>query len=86
MHPIRILALDLDGTLIKHRDQTTLQQTYIDTTHFAEIVRLARSNGHTLIAQRDSHSLGGADFIIDNGVHWNDPTRSYFEDNRAFAA
>jgi len=73
------------GALIKHRDQTTLQQTCIGTTNFPEIVQLARNNGLTLIAQRDSHSIGGADFIIDCGVHWNKPTRSYYEDNQAFA-
>ncbi|HJN51414.1 MAG: HAD family hydrolase [Pseudomonadales bacterium] len=79
-------AVSNGGALIKHRDQSTLQQTCIATDELADMARLARANGHALIAQRDSHANGGADFIVDSGVQWNRPTRFYFEDNGDAAA
>jgi|TARA_B100000315_G_C14591529_1_gene596102 hypothetical protein len=74
------------GALIKHRDQSTLQQTCIATEKLTQIGGLARANGHALVAQRDSHAKGGADFVVDSGVQWNQPTRFYFENNRNFSA
>ncbi len=70
------------GALVKDRERNTLQSTPFAPDQYQVIVDCARQSGVALSAQRDSHILGGSDFVIDNAVTWNDVNHRYFADNR----
>jgi Cof subfamily protein (haloacid dehalogenase superfamily) len=78
-------AVCLGGALVKGADGRTLHAQPLEAPEFRSVASLFRSLGHTVVAQRDSDHDGGADFLVDESVPWNFPTRDYFERNAAFA-
>ena len=78
-------AVCLGGALVKGGDGRTLHARHFEAAEFASIHELARAHGQAIVCQRDSAEHGGADFVIDADVQWNDSTRTYVERNRAFA-
>ena len=76
----------LGGALVKAGDGRTLHTRHFEAAEFASIHELARAHGQAIVCQRDSAEHGGADFVIDADVEWNDSTHGYAERNRAFAA
>lgn len=73
------------GALVKDHAATTLAATGFAENEYDQIVRCARECDIALSAQRDSHHLGGADFVIDTEVQWNDMNHQYFETHAEFA-
>jgi len=73
------------GALVKDHTQTTLSSTPFASNEYQQIVECARTCGVVLSAQRDSHQLGGADFVIDDALPWNSMNHRYFEDNAEFS-
>jgi Cof subfamily protein (haloacid dehalogenase superfamily) len=88
--PIGVLGLAvpsvcLGGALVKGTDGRTLHAEPFENPEFRAVASLFRSMGHTVVAQRDSDRDGGADFLLDESVPWNSPTRDYVDRNAAFA-
>ncbi len=75
----------LGGALVKDGERRTVQENHFHPDDFETIHSLARDHGHAIICHRDSDSRGGADFVIDADVPWNDSTRRYVEHNRDWA-
>jgi Cof subfamily protein (haloacid dehalogenase superfamily) len=85
------LSLEIDtvclgGALVKTGSGRTLHKSHFDPSDFAHIHELARKHGHAIVCHRDSAELGGADFVIDADISWNEPTRSYVELNDSWAS
>ena len=78
---IKLIALDLDGVLVKYAGKTTLTETSVDTDSFDHIVSLARQHGISVSAQRDSYTHAGADSVIE----WNSQLQGYFNINAEFS-
>lgn len=76
----------LGGALVKDGERRTVHARYFDADDFGAVHTLAREHGHAIICHRDSAGQGGADFVIDADVPWNDHTRRYVETNAAWAA
>ena len=76
----------LGGALVKDGERRTVQASTFDEADFGAIHELARECGHAIICHRDSADQGGADFVIDSGVEWNESTRSYVRNNEAWAS
>lgn len=81
--PVR--AVCLGGALVKEPDGTTHRSEPFSPDCVGRLAALARERGHAAVGQRDPGTSGGADFVVDAGVEWNAPTRSYFESNYAWA-
>ncbi len=81
---IKLIALDLDGVLVKYAGKTTLTETSFDTDSFNHVVSLARQHGISISAQRDSYTHAGADFVIDSVIEWNSQLQGYFNINAEF--
>jgi hypothetical protein len=77
-------AVCLGGALVKGEDGRTLHAQALEASEFQAVASLFREWGHVAVAQRDSVQ-GGPDFLVDESVPWNFPTRDYFERNREFA-
>jgi Cof subfamily protein (haloacid dehalogenase superfamily) len=75
----------LGGALVKGADGRTLHAEAFEASEFRAVASLFRSLGHAVVAQRDSGRDGGADFLLDESVPWNFPTRDYHERNVEFA-
>jgi len=75
----------LGGALVKGKDGRTLHAQAFEASEFGAVASLFRERGHTVVAQRDSDRDGGADFLLDESVPWNPPTRDYHERNAEFA-
>ena len=75
----------LGGALVKDGQQRTVHAEHFDPEDFVVIHALAREHGHAIICHRDSAERGGADFVIDADVEWNEHTRRYVENNEAWA-
>lgn len=75
----------LGGALLKGADGRTLHAQAFEASEFRAVAALFRSLGHAVVAQRDSGRDGGADFLLDESVPWNFPTRDYHERNAEFA-
>lgn len=82
---LRVRAVVLGGALIKAGDGTTLHSYTFEPEDFQRLRGLAHEAGLAIVCQRDSSVLGGADFVIDGGAHWNSFTAAYFEQNREWA-
>lgn len=76
----------LGGALVKDGERRTVQARYFDVEDFGLVHALAREHGHAIICHRDSAERGGADFVVDADVRWNEHTRRYVETNAAWAA
>jgi Cof subfamily protein (haloacid dehalogenase superfamily) len=75
----------LGGALVKGTDGRTLHAQPFEPSEFGAVASLFRERGHTVVAQRDSDRDGGADFLLDESVSWNFPTRDYHDRNAEFA-
>ena len=73
------------GALVKDPKQNTVLNSTFLPEEVLHITHLARKNNLAITAQRDSHTLGGADFIIDNHVDWHEGIQAYFDNNKAYA-
>lgn len=73
------------GALTKDAGGATIDCAYLSPAMLPQIAAIARAEGCALIGQRDSHALGGPDFMIDEALAWNSVTRGYFEEHREFA-
>ena len=82
---IEVPSICLGGTLVKGEDGRTLHAQAFEVSQFRTVASLFRSCGHAVVAQRDSDRDGGADFLLDESVPWNPPTRDYHERNAEFA-
>jgi Cof subfamily protein (haloacid dehalogenase superfamily) len=80
--PVPVVCLG--GALVKGEDGCTLHAQVLETSEFRAVTSLFREQGHVAVAQRDSQ-LDGPDFVVDESVPWNAPTRDYFERNEEFA-
>ena len=76
-------AICLGGALTKDANGKTLQCEAFAPPQIARLLDLARGSGQTLLLQRDSHQHGGADFVIDGSVAWNENVRHYMTANGA---
>jgi Cof subfamily protein (haloacid dehalogenase superfamily) len=73
------------GALVKDPRHNTLAATGFAADEYDQIVKCARENDIALAAQRDSHHLGGADFVLDTEATWNAMNHEYFETHAEFA-
>ncbi|MFT7684742.1 MAG: Cof subfamily protein (haloacid dehalogenase superfamily) [Candidatus Azotimanducaceae bacterium] len=73
------------GALVKNEQQETILNATLTKQEFVDVIELARSHSLAIAGQRDAHSLGGSDFIIDNKVPWHDGILSYHENNIEYA-
>lgn len=69
------------GSLVKDPTQKTISSTPFASDEYQIVIECARQSGVVLSAQRDAHSLGGADFVIDTAVDWNERNHQYFAEN-----
>ncbi len=74
----------LGGALVKGGDGRTLHADPFEAPEFRAVASLFRDRGHAVLAQRDSHQDGGADFLVDESVPWNSLTRDYYDGNPGF--
>lgn len=86
MRIVEVLQLPVDtvclgGALVKDGAGETLHSEHFDESDFATLHQLARDHGQAIVCHRDSARQGGADFLIDADVPWNEYTRLYFEQN-----
>ena len=70
-------AVCLGGALTKSAAGRTLHATPFAAEDIAGILDLARRRDLALVLQRDAHSLGGADFVVDASPPWNSATQHY---------
>ena len=76
---LNVFAVCNGGALVKAPDQSTI---HIETFSLQPFLKSIRESGLTLFAQRDAHQLGGADFVVDSVLSWNDMTQRHIENNR----
>ena len=67
----------LGGALTKDASGATVESTPFLREDLSPLLDLARRHGQSLIFQRDSHALGGPDFIVDACPSWNEMTAAY---------
>jgi len=79
-----VFAVCNGGALVKMQDSTTLHETPFTTTQLDNVVSIARKLNLTLMAQRDAHDRGGADFLIDDQLTWRPSFTEYYESNKAW--
>lgn len=78
-------AVCLGGALIKEANASTLRAEGFSSDEFQQVARLMGDAGTTLVAQRDAHAHGGADFMVDASTEWNGPVTEYVESNASFS-
>ena len=81
--PVDVVCLG--GALVKDSEQKTLHSTPFDPDDFGVVHDLAREHGHAIICHRNSEDEGGADFVVDGDVRWNESTARYVRTNEAWA-
>jgi Cof subfamily protein (haloacid dehalogenase superfamily) len=75
----------LGGALIKDGDLTTLNAQGFAAADYAAVGEVLAKHGLTLIGQRDSHALGGCDFVVDASIDWNPQIEHYMAGNGDFS-
>ena len=80
-----VACVCLGGALVKDRDGTTLAANPFDPALFRELVGFLVERDHGVVAQRDAHGEGGADFLIDGSRPWSPHVRAYHANNASFA-
>jgi Cof subfamily protein (haloacid dehalogenase superfamily) len=80
--PVPVICLG--GALIKDHDKRTLRAHVFARPDFLIVAQHLHDHGLALVAQRDSHELGGADFIVDASTPWTDAVENYVAGNEAF--
>jgi len=78
-------AVCLGGALVKGADGRTLHAESLSASEFRAVASLFRELGHAVVAQRDSQRDGDPDFVVDESLPWNFPTRDYWDRNERFA-
>lgn len=73
------------GALVKDEVQETILNAAFSKEEFVDLISLAREHNLAIAGQRDAHTLGGSDFIIDNEIPWHEGIRTYFESNKNYA-
>ena len=73
------------GALVKDHTQTTILESTMSAEDLSYLVKTARQYDIALSAQRDAHSRGGPDLVIDNVVTWGTQAARYFADNQQYA-
>ena len=74
-------AICLGGALVKDANGAVLHRELFPPPQVAELLALTHELGLALLLHRDSHQHGGADFVIDASVPWNEATRYYMNTN-----
>ena len=74
-------AICLGGALVKDADGAVLHRELFEPPQIAELLAVAHEQRLALLLHRDSHQHGGADFVIDASVPWNEATRHYMDAN-----
>ena len=74
-------AICLGGALVKNANGAVLHRELFPPPQVAELLALAHDQRLALLLHRDSHQHGGADFVIDASVPWNEATRHYMDAN-----
>ena len=74
-------AVCLGGALVKDAAGDVLHCERFAPPQVAELLALAHDQRLALLLHRDSHQHGGADFVIDARIPWNEPTRHYMDVN-----
>jgi Cof subfamily protein (haloacid dehalogenase superfamily) len=77
-----VYAVCNGGALVKMPDATTLYESLFSIDQLNKITAIARVLGLPLMAQRDAHDRGGADFVIDDQIAWRPSFQHYFDENR----
>ena len=83
---LKVHSISHGGTLLKCPNENTLHSYDLAAEEVGQLVKLAREMNMCLFGQRDSHSEGGVDFVIDSEPAANQDTTTYYEANRHFAA
>ncbi|MBL4679389.1 MAG: HAD family phosphatase [Pseudomonadales bacterium] len=73
------------GALVKDPQKVTVLDSTFSKQEFTIITTLARKYDLAIAAQRDAHTIGGPDFIIDNAVEWHSGISSYYKNNLDYA-
>lgn len=81
-----VFAVCNGGALVKSPDSGTVAATHFDKAHLTSVTDIARGLGLSLFAQRDAHSLGGPDMIIDNVLDWDKHIKRYHKENKSWGA
>ena len=76
-------AICLGGALTKDADGKTTHCKAFTAPQIPRLLELARRHGLALLLHRDSHQHGGADFVIDGSIAWNEYTQRYMASNGA---
>ncbi len=74
---LQLPAVCLGGALVKSELGETLHSEPFSPSQVDRLLGMARRRGQALILQRDSAGRGGPDFVVDEGLPWNLPTRYY---------
>jgi len=77
-----VFAVCNGGALVKMPDSSTLHESPFSTLQLNKLVTIARDMDLSLMAQRDAHDRGGADFVIDNHLPWRNSFKVYHEANK----
>lgn len=78
---LRVDTVCLGGALVKDGEGATLHREHFEEQDFAALHQLARDHGQAIVCHRDSATAGGADFLVDADVAWNEATQRYWEQN-----
>ena len=74
----------LGGALIKSGAFETLHTRGFAPPDYRSVGAVLHAHGLTLVGQRDSHDLGGADFVVDASVPWNPHAEHYVAANAEY--
>ena len=80
-----VACVCLGGALVKDVDGSTLAALAFEPSLFQEIVGFLQEREQGVVAQRDAHAAGGADFLIDGSRPWRPEVRAYHANNAPFA-
>ncbi len=78
-------AVCLGGALVKERDGSTLAARPFTAEEFRSVAGTVREHDLVVVAQRDSHDDGGADFLIDGSLAWDPHAQAYHRNNAEHA-
>jgi len=80
-----VFAVCHGGALIKQPNGKTLHHFSFSPEDVSALLELTRAAGMTLFGQRDSHDLGGPDFVLDHACPWNTHTQEYYDNNQPWS-
>ncbi len=77
-----VFAVCNGGALVKMPDTSTLHESSFSSDQIINLAAIARDLNIPLMAQRDAHDRGGADFVIDNHSAWRHSYHQYYDANQ----